>query len=409
MRPPRTIYDPTPAPLQHLLLRSLRQELGAHLLPRFGPGPASTGIRSIYEARTVAVVHWESLGDAILLSPVLRECRRALPDASIVLVHGEEHSSYFECCPHIDRRYGLPFSGHPLPGEAHGAASSTRARALLAARTLRTDANTHGPIDLVIGPEWLDPVFEGTFFDSALFRRGGGRRLIRRLHSGNIPDIDLRQHHVLRNLAILAAFGIIQESDALEAWMTPEDRQAAVAALPEIDAGPTVAIAIGAGVKRRRWPVDRLMTVAVGLRDSVNARIVIIGGPTERSLLTDGRLADLPYVVDLVGRTSVRETAAVLERCDLLIGNDSGPVHLAAAVDTPTVVISQHATDGEEWAMSSPFRYRPWGNRSIVLQPRSVLTPCRGTCIAEEPHCILEITPNEVLEASRRLLSVGGS
>jgi len=85
------------------------------------------------------------------------------------------------------------------------------------------------------------------------------------------------------------------------------------------------------------------------------------------------------------------------------VGNDTGPMHLAAAVGTPVVAISCHPRDAKPFFLNSPERFGPWRVRAVVLQP-PLRTPCRDTCSAERPHCILGVTVEQVSEAVKSLL-----
>jgi len=137
------------------------------------------------------------------------------------------------------------------------------------------------------------------------------------------------------------------------------------------------------------------------------ATAVLVGGPDVRPLVDAVGPDAFAGAVDLVGRTSIGELGAVLARCDLLVGNDSGPIHLASAAGTAVVEVSMHPMDGEAWIVNSPDRYHPWRVPSVVHRPPRAVGDCSGskTCRGPEAHCILEIGVSEVVEAARRLLS----
>jgi heptosyltransferase-2 len=124
-----------------------------------------------------------------------------------------------------------------------------------------------------------------------------------------------------------------------------------------------VAIHPGAGAysPARIWSLDGFAEVARGLIDSHDAAIIVLGGPDEvdRAARLEGMIGKGGRVLNLAGRTSIHETAAIIERCDLFIGNDSGPMHIAAAMGTPVVAVfgpsNQRAWDP----------YTPPGEKSI--------------------------------------------
>ena len=411
-RPARALEDPNLMPWALFLTRLPRRILAQLLMPRFGRR-IGTGPRSIDEVRHVAVVHWDSLGDAVLLTPVLRELRRTLPHARIVLVCNANNQEVFVNCPYIDALQTQPVQVSSIglrKGLPGGGASGSRRHALDAAKILAGEARRHGPIDLVIGPDWLDPVYGASFFDSALFRAGGGNRILRHRNGAN-TDVNVRQHHVLRNLNIARAVGVEVEDDRLEFWTTSDD----VAEATELLVGlrtdlPIVALGVGAGAPRRQWPADRFASVAEGLVERLAAQVVLVGAEDARRAAEEVQDRSNEVALNLVGKTSIGVLGELLRRVDLVVGNDSGPIHIAAAVGTSGIVVSNHPVDGEPWVVCSPSRYRPWGVPSVVLQPPTGLESCgnRPTCVADDPHCILLVSDVEVVEAAMMLLAKDG-
>lgn len=125
------------------------------------------------------------------------------------------------------------------------------------------------------------------------------------------------------------------------AWYAPEDT-ARAAALLGPGAGPILALGPTANWVRKVWPAERFLELARRLTapDGAlpGARILVLGGPgAEERAAAAPVLAGLPGAIDLVGVASLPEVAAVLARCALFVGNDSGLMHLAAAVGVPTI------------------------------------------------------------------------
>jgi heptosyltransferase-2 len=170
-----------------------------------------------------------------------------------------------------------------------------------------------------------------------------------------------------------------------------------------------IAFAPGAGAVKRCWPIERFVELGRVLVREYDARLVVVGGPEDRHLGGQLESGLRPAVLNLAGRTTLRETAAVLERCQLAVTTDSGPMHLAAAAGGAVVEISCHPRAGDVEHYNSPVRLHPWGTPYAVLQPEHGADGCRDSCESSEPHCILEIQPDQVLQAVRRLVRAGVS
>jgi ADP-heptose:LPS heptosyltransferase len=184
-------------------------------------------------------------------------------------------------------------------------------------------------------------------------------------------------------------------------------------AVPEVaeSAGPLVAVAIGAAQGRRWWPLDRYAAVIDALADS-GCTVVLLGAPDEvdRGRSLRDRLAGGTSVVDLIGRIPLRQTVAVIDRCALFLGNDSGLGHVAAAVSTPAVIISCHPTGAPADHVNAPERYRPVGGPSVVIRPASPTSArCADGCVpVDEACCITRVPVDEVLAACRTLMTDPG-
>lgn len=175
--------------------------------------------------------------------------------------------------------------------------------------------------------------------------------------------------------------------------------------------GPLVAMHPGAGwySRARIWPARNFAAVAKGLVESHGATVVVLGGPDEEEAgrLIEEAVGDSTRLFNLVGQTSILESAALLELCGLFVGNDSGPMHIAAAVDTPVV------------AVFGPSNARAWGpytppgekSRHCIVARDLPCMPCfyrahslglREGCGTRE--CLTMLPPGPVLRACREIL-----
>lgn len=131
--------------------------------------------------------------------------------------------------------------------------------------------------------------------------------------------------------------------------------------------GPLVAIFPGANAPARRWPAERFAEVARRLA-AAGRRVVVLGGPAERALTAAVAAAE-PLALDLGGRTDLVDLAAILSLCDLVVTNDTGPMHLAGAVGTPTVSL---------WGSSDPAEVAQTGSADTRVSGAELpCAPCR--------------------------------
>jgi lipopolysaccharide heptosyltransferase II len=175
-----------------------------------------------------------------------------------------------------------------------------------------------------------------------------------------------------------------------------------------LDGSPLVALHPGASKEARAWHPERFGVLGRRLAEQAGARLILLGAAGERPIL-DRAAAPIPAARRLLppAELSIKTVGALLERCDLFVGNDSGPMHVAAALGIPTVGI---------FGPGSPARTAPIGapGRVAVIGKNYPCSPCRQDFFREcppspagKPFCLEEIRVEEVEEASLRLLRAG--
>lgn len=357
------------------------------------------------DARAILVIRPDEIGDVVLTTPFLRELRRNAPKAWITLAVKPAVVNLVETCPHVNEI--VPFDARRM---GNGVALHRHLLALSARRLWRRS------FDLALLPR-----SDADFYHAGLLalysgaaRRVGYSQRAHTVHGAprndydayltQTPDCPRELHEVRRNLLLLASLGGRVQEDSLELTLTSGDHESALAWLGG-NASPHIAVGPGGAYRSKLWPPERFAAVAKALASADHARVVLVGDATDTTAGDVIRRATGSAVIDLTGRTTLRQAAAVLKRCALLIANDTGPAHLAAAVKTPVVVVSCHARDGGAYALNDPARFGPWQVPSRVCRPESLTPPCIETCNAGCPHCILAVTADEVLAAAQSLLT----
>jgi ADP-heptose:LPS heptosyltransferase len=351
---------------------------------------------SMRRVRRILLMRYDAIGDMLVTTPLIREIARNWPGLEIHVAADPRTFGLLETCPHV--RSLIP---HPI-ADLSGAETP---RALH--KLLRDHLWDLAP-DLVIVPKPLDRklVPPLAFATGARWIAGPvDPYIVRRRRVSYACFLDIRTdphavHCVEANLRILEALGGEVESAATQVWLTDGDRESARRLLGSLPGGgiPRLALAPGASTPERRWPPERLESIGRWWQNAHDGQVVLLGSAADREVcvrITTGLGASA--VVDLSGKTTLRQAAAVLETCDLLVGMDSGPGHLAAAVDTPVVVVAHMP------GAAPSRRFAPWmvPHRLVVPTPRS--ERCHPMCAFDRPHCIENVTVESVRVAVEEL------
>ncbi|HLH75872.1 MAG TPA: glycosyltransferase family 9 protein [Candidatus Binataceae bacterium] len=206
-------------------------------------------------------------------------------------------------------------------------------------------------------------------------------------------------HQIIRNLSLLAAAGIEPGPPRLSLRMSEAARAQAQSLIGD-RARPLIGIAPGSAWPTKRWPAEGFAAVVAALAAAYpRAGFVVLGEQADReAAATIGAAA--AQVVDLTGRTSLEVWAGLIERLDLLISNDSAPVHVAAAYGVPTVAIflATHPSFGFG-PLLQPYRI---AQASLNCRP---CTPHGGArCPLGHFNCAHHLTPIAVASAALELL-----
>lgn len=206
---------------------------------------------------------------------------------------------------------------------------------------------------------------------------------------------DTGVHEVHRYLRILRLLDINAAPDFLEFWHTDTDREMIQDRLQVEGVSSTdrlIALNLGTTWRTKRWGIANFAEVIQQIEHLIpDARIVLTGSSIEQPLADDLH-ASLP-TINLIGKTSILQLGALLERCEVCLTCDSGPMHIAAAVGTSTVAL---------FGPTDPARHKPYGTGHTVVEKPVVCRPCyKRMCHRQDaPHlCMTEIDPAEVIKA----------
>jgi lipopolysaccharide heptosyltransferase II len=335
--------------------------------------------------RKLLVIRLRSIGDTVLTTPSLVALRRFLPHTSIDILLEDWVAPVLEGSPLVDRVISIP-------------RHSNAARARIARELHRTGYdvvyNLHGGTTATLL----------TRASGARQRAGYAHYQYARLHNHVAPspqEIWSRPtlHSAEQQLALIGWTGVpVSDRPATQLTVTEKAARSVAAKLAahKIDSEPVALIHPAAAFETKQWPSENFARVI----DEVATRgltPVVIVAPKENQVLDRVVQQSSAPVIGLTD-LSLPEVTALAARAQLFVGNDSGIAHMAAAVNTPCVVV---------FGSSNVAHWRPWTtNKNEVVREEMKCQPCHGYFCAEfeTPQCILRIPVERVVAAIDRLM-----
>jgi heptosyltransferase-2 len=316
------------------------------------------------ELRRILVVKLADIGDALLTTPALRAVRETFPDARIAMLVTPAARSVVERCRYIDELITFEKSRYDAPADALGPGQLADVLSLgLNLRRKRFDA-----VVLLhhLTTRWGAVKHAALVLAAAPIRAGldNGRGWFL-THRAADPGFDAR-HEVQHYLAAVGAIGAQTDDFRLELDVNHADDLRAAALLGG-DQGAMIAIHAGSGAYSlaRRWPAAHFAAAANAIGRRADARFVLVGQPGDDSEQVEAHI-EAP-VLNLVGRTDIHTLGAVLRRCRLVLCNDGGVMHVAAAVGTPVVAV---------FGPSNATAWGPWSGHGDVHRVVRMGLPC---------------------------------
>ena len=307
----------------------------------------------------------DALGDTVLTLPLLQSLRNRWPSASITYAAVPTAVTLLEDDPRVNHL--LPVSYHQ--GSFHRISDWRQTCKALGGEDFdlavlpRWDQDDYGCAaqSYLLGSRWIvghrqqgraDPMTVGAWTDHLL------------THPVDVAD----GHEVERSFRLLHAIGVpvatmiapIQITATVESQITQWLDDHGVSQTDTL-----IALGVGAGETKRIWPVEAFAGLAQQLA-SARRKVVVVGGPMDRDA---GAFLAKHGCLDGTVLPSLKHSAALLNRAALFVGNDSGPMHLAAAQGVPVVEISSHPIGGSVSHPHAPERFAPWNVPKVILRP----------------------------------------
>ena len=344
--------------------------------------------------RRILVLAPGGIGDVVLTTPALRALRRQHPDAHIACLVPPGAAGLLKACPFINELIPSPIQGR--------GGLRDLLRHLSFARDIR---NRRFDLSVTLR-HWRGQACDGYLPYLAGVPRRVGPALSGPRETATIfthPVAVASAHQADAALEVVRGLG---EDRALQFWTTEADRafvQRHLRGQGIFAEDLLIGVHPGSSAEVKQWPPERLAQAVDRLTLGWGARVVLTGGPGEVRLAWEVARHTETSPAVVAGNLTLSQSVALIERCDLLLCGDSGPMHIAAAVGTPLVALFG-PTDPRHWGPRAP--------RSRVVRRRLFCGP-RPACIAG-PHpecprgravCIQDIPVEEVVEAAEALLS----
>ncbi|HJT35317.1 MAG TPA: lipopolysaccharide heptosyltransferase II [Pirellulales bacterium] len=346
------------------------------------------------DAQKLLCVRLDSLGDVLLTTPAIGALKQSRPGRSITLLTSASGVEVAPLVPDVDDviRYDAPWMKHTA--ERRGSAADDRLIAHL--RKERFDAAV---IFTVYSQNPL-PAALVCYLAEIPLRAAHCRENPYQLLTDWVLETEPEQqvrHEVRRQLDLAAAVGARASDERLRLSVSLLARRHVQAWLNELgidDARPWAVVHPGATAPSRRWPMERFAEATGRLANEQGWQIIFTGDRGEQPLVAEIQRLCGAATHSLAGRLGLEELAALIEAAPLLISNNTGPVHMAAALGTPVVDL---------YALTNP-QHTPWQVPHRVLFHDVPCKYCYKSVCPEAHHdCLRLVTADDVIQAASEL------
>lgn len=355
------------------------------------PSPPPKG-----EIKRILLIQPSRIGDIVFSLPTLSALRRTYSRARITWLVDDRCRDLVEGHPDLDEVLVVPFKAIEEAlkiGAWRGVVQTlSRLKRELRSRSFDLSIDLHGLAKSALLVWMAGARFRIGSANTTGMKEGSG------FFSREIPPRPDDRHTVERNLSVIDFLGGPVEEARFRLTISETAQRQVREMLDSAghrEQDRLVVVHPGAGWLSRRWPADRFAELINTLGMTAGLRLAVIGGAAGGS--EEGRLFEQLFslirapVMDLVNRLSLKQLIALLRETDLFIGNEAGPLHLAAALDRPVVALI---------GPTRPELTGPFGRRALIIRKPVSCAPCRERNCSELT-CMKAIEVTDVLETVR--------
>ena len=339
--------------------------------------------------KNILIIRCDRIGDVLLSTPALKCLRDAYPHSRIAVMVRPYAFDIVYGNPHVDN-----VIVYDKDGRDNGLLATIRFTLWLKSQKFDLSVNLHPTQRTNIIP-----------FLAGIPKRVGYDQKWGFLLTDKVPHTKQfgEKHELEYTLDLVRSLGIAALGKSLYMPIAPESVMRVKDMLTAggiRDTDTVVAVHPGASCPSKRWPADYFARLADELIEKMNAKVVIVAGPSDARIGNIAASFMRNKSLNLSGETSVADLAALFLRCALFISNDSGPVHIASAVDTPVISIFGRNQPG-----LGPKRWGPVGRRDVILQKDVGCKECLAHDCQIDFKCLKALSVDDVFQAARNMLT----
>lgn len=348
------------------------------------------------EAKNILCIRLDRLGDVLMTSPAIRALKESRPGRKVTLLTSPHGAKAAALIPEIDCVivYEAPWM------KTTAKRRNSRADLLMAAK-LKGAGFDAAVIFTVYSQSPLPPAFLCYLADIPL-RLAHCRENPYQLLTDWVPDsgkYDHGRHEVRRQLDLVKTIGCTTKDERLSLHVSDDCERSLCNRMKtagiDLDR-PWIVIHPGASAASRRYPAESYAAAAQILVETLGLQVIFTGSSKEQQLVKSIQNGMTAASISLAGKLDLGELAALLRLSPLLISNNTGPVHMAAAVGAPVVDL---------YALTNP-QHTPWMTPNRILFHDVPCKYCYKSVCPEGHHdCLRRVTPQSVVQAASELLA----
>ena len=344
---------------------------------------------------SILIVLIAGIGDLILASKSIRAIRNGFPHADIHLLTSTDASSIAQNYPYVDHVWGFPI--REMRKSKYYLLDVIKLLFYLRKKRFNLAVNLYR-VSSRIGALKMGIIF---LFLNAKVKVGHDSKGFGGVVTNKVPKATFSDLHIADAMMLLArSAGGRPDANGMEIfWDTISEEKWKYLFSAENQSPHKIDIGINAGGDRenRRWDPNNYATLADKLIEKFNAKIILLAGPGEEHISLQIHKKMKNDSIDLGGKLTVNDLTFIISKLDLLITNDSGPMHIGAATQTPLVAI---------FGPENPTLFHPHtsSDKYIVVYKHLDCQPCK-TKKCDHISCLNDITVSEVFEATEKMLS----